>query len=293
MRTLISAMLLASTAVFAAPVLAQDPPQAHDGGHHDGGDRHGGGGDHGNRGGPPQGQAQPQNQPQRGPQGAPGGNRPQGGQTNVAPPAGPQGGRADPRFRGGQGFQGDRGPGGDPRQYGHAGGDPVGHPGWDNRGGNYGRPGDDGHPHDRPVYQDGRPGFAGQGYDRRGYDGRGHDGRPGGYDRGNGAPGGNWNRGWRNDNRYDWQGYRNAHRDIFRGGGYRAPGGYGYGYRRFGIGAAIAPAFFAQDYWIADPSYYRLPPAYGPYRWVRYYNDALLIDLRSGVVVDAIPGFFF
>lgn len=288
MRIWISAMLLASTAALGAPALAQDQPQGHDG-HNGGGehagDHHGGGGDH--RGGQPQGQPAAQAPQQRPPQAA----QPNPGQPNRAP----QPGRDDPRFRGGQGVQGGqgypggRGPGFDPRQ-GHAGGDPVNRPGWNN-----GARGNDGRDRDRPVFQDGRPGFDDHGGRPGGYDNRGPGGRPGGYDRGPGGGdrSGNWNRGWRNDNRYDWQGYRNAHRDIFRGGGYRAPYGYGYGYRRFGIGAAIAPAYFAQDYWIADPSYYRLPPAYGPYRWVRYYNDALLIDLRSGVVVDAIPGFFF
>jgi hypothetical protein len=50
---------------------------------------------------------------------------------------------------------------------------------------------------------------------------------------------------------------------------------------------------FAPDYWINDPFYYRLPPAYGPYRWVRYYNDALLVDVRSGYVVDVIHDIFW
>ncbi|WP_419826709.1 RcnB family protein [Sphingomonas sp.] len=108
-----------------------------------------------------------------------------------------------------------------------------------------------------------------------------------------GRPGGDWNRGWRDDRRYDWRGWRQDHGDHFRGPGYRAPYGYGYGYRRYGIGAVIAPAFFAQDYWIADPYSYRLPPAYGPYRWVRYFNDALLVDVYSGRVADRIPGFFW
>mgnify|MGYP006178734237 CR=1 FL=1 len=56
---------------------------------------------------------------------------------------------------------------------------------------------------------------------------------------------------------------------------------------------SIGSMLFAPDYWINDPAYYRLPPAYGPYRWVRYYDDVLLIDLRSGRVVDAIHDFFW
>ena len=38
---------------------------------------------------------------------------------------------------------------------------------------------------------------------------------------------------------------------------------------------------------------YRLPPAWGPYRWVRYWDDALLVDTRTGMVVDVIYSFFW
>jgi Ni/Co efflux regulator RcnB len=55
----------------------------------------------------------------------------------------------------------------------------------------------------------------------------------------------------------------------------------------------LAPMFFASSYWISDPWDYRLPPAYGPYRWVRYYNDALLVDVETGYVTDEIPDFFW
>lgn len=104
---------------------------------------------------------------------------------------------------------------------------------------------------------------------------------------------GAWNRGWRNNNRYDWQGYRNNNRDFFRLPRYYAPDGWGYGYRRFGIGLTLNSLLFDQDYWIDDPEYYRLPPAYGPYEWVRYYNDALLVDIRTGYVVDAVYDIFY
>lgn len=50
---------------------------------------------------------------------------------------------------------------------------------------------------------------------------------------------------------------------------------------------------FADQYWISDPYYYRLPPAYGSLRWVRYYNDALLVDVETGYVVDAQYDFFW
>lgn len=99
-------------------------------------------------------------------------------------------------------------------------------------------------------------------------------------------------RGWRGDNRYDWYRYRAANRHIYRPGRYYAP--YrGYSYSRIGIGFRLGSLFYANRYWINDPWHYRLPPAYGPYRWVRYYDDALLVDIYSGQVVDVIHDFFW
>ncbi|GEN99986.1 hypothetical protein NSE01_18190 [Novosphingobium sediminis] len=102
-----------------------------------------------------------------------------------------------------------------------------------------------------------------------------------------------WDRdGWRRDNRYNWSGWRNRHRDVFSLGFYSAPW-RGYSYSRFSIGVVIGAPFYAEQYWIADPWAYRLPPAWGPYRWVRYYDDALLVDIYTGEVVDAIYDIFY
>jgi Ni/Co efflux regulator RcnB len=109
--------------------------------------------------------------------------------------------------------------------------------------------------------------------------------------RGNDGNHGGWNGNWRGDNRYDWHGWRDSHHDLFRGPRYYAP--HGWSYRRFSPGYRLEPFLFSQQYWIDDPWDYRLPPADGPYRWVRYYDDVLLVDLRSGVVVDVIPSFFY
>jgi Ni/Co efflux regulator RcnB len=123
-------------------------------------------------------------------------------------------------------------------------------------------------------------------------DNRGRD-----WNRGNngwrGDRGGGWNNSWRNDNRYDWRGYRNSNRNLYRLPRYYAPGGWGYGYRRFGIGFTLNSILYSQQYWINDPYYYRLPEVDGPYRWVRYYNDALLVDIYSGEVVDTIYDIFW
>jgi hypothetical protein len=100
------------------------------------------------------------------------------------------------------------------------------------------------------------------------------------------------NRGWRNDRRYDWNRYRSANRDVFRLGVYYSP--YrNYHYRRLSIGFFLDSLFYSNRYWINDPWRYRLPEVYGPYRWVRYYDDALLVDVYSGEVVDVIHDFFW
>ena len=120
-------------------------------------------------------------------------------------------------------------------------------------------------------------------------------GNNGGWNRnGNWDRGGRnrWDRSWRNDRRYDWQRYRYSNSHIFRRGGYYAP--YrNHRYNRLSIGFILGSAFFGQNYWISDPWYYRLPPAYPGTRWVRYYDDVLLIDVYSGEVIDVIHDFFW
>ncbi len=97
---------------------------------------------------------------------------------------------------------------------------------------------------------------------------------------------------WRRDTRYNWFGYRNQHRDLYRAGRYYSPYS-NYGYSRLSIGFFLNSGFFGQNYWINDPWQYRLPAVYGPYRWVRYYDDVLLVDIYSGEVVDVIHDFFW
>ena len=149
---------------------------------------------------------------------------------------------------------------------------------------------------DARAQGDRRPDFQGNradGYDRGRY-GYGNANR-GGDARGY-AAGGNrtdWNRGWRGDGRYDWNRYRQSNRSAFRLPRYYAPSNWSYGYRRFGIGVTLSSLLWGQNYWIEEPDFYRLPPAYGPYRWVRYYNDALLVDIRSGYVVDTVYDIFW
>ena len=138
----------------------------------------------------------------------------------------------------------------------------------------------------------------GYSYDRRGDDNRGGYGDNRRQDNRNGRDWNRrddnrqWDRSWHNDRRYDWRGYRQSNRNIYRPGRYYAPDRY-HSYRRFSIGIYLGSPFYGSNYWIADPWSYRLPEAYGPYRWVRYYDDVLLIDIRNGYVVDVIHDFFW
>jgi hypothetical protein len=126
------------------------------------------------------------------------------------------------------------------------------------------------------------------GWSNNGRPNNGGDWRTGGRNQG-----GNWNRNWRQDNRYNWNDRRNHNREIFHLPRYYAPYGWDYGYRRFSIGYELSSILYEQNYWIDDPYYYGLPEAYGPYRWVRYYNDALLVDIYTGEVVDTVYGIFW
>ena len=101
---------------------------------------------------------------------------------------------------------------------------------------------------------------------------------------------GNWTSNWRSDRRYDWQALRNRDRNRFHLPSYRAP--HGWGYRRYSRGYRLNPFFFANQYWF-DAYQYGLPPAYGPYRWVRYFDDALLVNIETGEIEDVIPNFFW
>lgn len=194
-----------------------------------------------------------------------------GQQQYVAPanaPAGqPSGYRGDPRAQGynPQGYRGDQ------RQ---------GQPGGGYRQGE-----------ERRAYSN-----APQNY-RPGYDARGgYNGRPGyGYGQRDNDRRGSFRSDWRNDARYDWRSYRTLNRALFHAPRYVPPRAYGYryGYRAFSIGYRLEPFFYDRSYWIDDPWDYRLPPADEEYRWVRYYNDVLLVDLETGEVVDVIHDFFF
>lgn len=100
-----------------------------------------------------------------------------------------------------------------------------------------------------------------------------------------------WRSSWRNDHRYDWRNHRRHHRSLFRLGVYFDP--FGWNYRRYNIGWRLWPSYYSSNYWLNDPYMYRLPYAPWPYKWVRYYDDALLVDTTTGQVVDVMYQFFW
>lgn len=100
-----------------------------------------------------------------------------------------------------------------------------------------------------------------------------------------------WNTGWRHDGRYDWRDWRRRHRSRFHLGFYSDP--FGWDYFRYGTGWRLWPSYYRSNYWLHDPWEYRLPRAYGPYRWIRYHHDALLVNIYTGQVVDVEYNFFW
>lgn len=100
-----------------------------------------------------------------------------------------------------------------------------------------------------------------------------------------------WGSNWRRDKRYDWRDHRKRNKWKFHLGFYYDP--FGWNYHRYGIGWRLWPSHYGSRFWLHDPWSYRLPPAYGPYRWIRYWDDALLVNIYTGQVVDVIYDFFW
>lgn len=93
----------------------------------------------------------------------------------------------------------------------------------------------------------------------------------------------------RQETREDWRDYRRTHRDVYRGGNWRAP----FRYNQWNAGAQLRPAYYNSRYYIADPRRYRLPGPGANQRWVRHYNDVLLVNVRTGRVIQAHRSFFW
>ena len=105
------------------------------------------------------------------------------------------------------------------------------------------------------------------------------------------SPRPNWSTSWRHNSRYDWQNWRSRNRSIFHLGFYSDP--FGWGYQPYSIGWRLWPSYYRSSYWLSDPWQYRLPYAPPGTRWIRYYDDAILVDTWTGEVVDVLHNFFW
>lgn len=93
----------------------------------------------------------------------------------------------------------------------------------------------------------------------------------------------------RREVREDWRDYRRSHRSVYRGGNWRAP----FRYNQWNAGAQLRPAYYNSRYYISDPYRYRLPRPGMNQRWVRHYNDVMLVNVRNGRVIQVHRGFFW
>lgn len=110
---------------------------------------------------------------------------------------------------------------------------------------------------------------------------------------------------YREDYRDDRQDYRQDYRDDYRGnyygngqdrrysaGRYYAPRGYAF--RPADRGHRLNRAFLGGSYVIGDPRRYGLAAPRSRYaRWIRHGNDVLLVDTRSGIVLDVRRNRFY
>lgn len=93
-------------------------------------------------------------------------------------------------------------------------------------------------------------------------------------------------RDWRRD---DWRGWRNNNRGLYARGNWRSP----YRYQAFRPGITISAGYYSPRYYVNDWNRYRLPRPGRNLRWVRHYDDILLINVRNGRVVDVIRNFYW
>ena len=99
----------------------------------------------------------------------------------------------------------------------------------------------------------------------------------------------NWNRYPRTFNQGSYRRNITSPRH-YRWNSYNRPSGWFY--QRWVFGQIFPRIFWAQNYWLTDYWMFDLPiPPYG-YVWVRYGNDALLVNKRTGQVLQVVYDLF-
>ncbi|MBT2186197.1 RcnB family protein [Sphingobium nicotianae] len=82
--------------------------------------------------------------------------------------------------------------------------------------------------------------------------------------------------------------YRHEVRDYNR----THPWNARFRYQRFTVGARIQPAYFGNRYVITDYGRFRWARPGVNQRWVRHFDDALLVNVRTGRVVKVVYNAF-
>jgi Ni/Co efflux regulator RcnB len=95
----------------------------------------------------------------------------------------------------------------------------------------------------------------------------------------------------RRDYREELRDYRQRNRQLYRQGAYVGPRGYRYAPAN--VGGTLNRSLYARNYYVANPTRYRLPPVARNQQWVRHGNDVLLVDVRTGRVLDVNRNFFW
>lgn len=95
----------------------------------------------------------------------------------------------------------------------------------------------------------------------------------------------------RQELREDWRDYRQTHRNVYKRPHYSGPRGYRY--RPVAVGHRFDRAYYGDRYWVRDFKTYRLPAPRAGHRWIRYGNDVVMVNLRTGRVVSVYNGFFW
>ena len=100
-------------------------------------------------------------------------------------------------------------------------------------------------------------------------------------------------RGDRRDIRRERRDVREARRELREDRADRRRSRYvapyrGWTYRSVAPGYRLRPGFYGTRYIITNPGRYRLQPAYGNRRWIRYGDDLVLVNIRNGRVLQVI-----
>lgn len=91
--------------------------------------------------------------------------------------------------------------------------------------------------------------------------------------------------------REEWREHRQAHRKLYQRAPYAPPKGYRY--KPVKAGAKLDHVLYARPYWVRDYATYRLPKVSKNQNYVRYGNDVLLVNTRTGRVLRVYENFFW